>query len=253
MLGFYLKKSAAFFLKPFSLVIIFISMGIFLTKKKHPYKNHVLILALFLLCLFSTPWAPDFLLRTLEQRFSPYVLDKEKPIESIMVLGGGADFREDRPLHMLLSDESLFRVLEAVRIANLWPDAKVIFSGAKFSNAVTTAQIMASVAISLGVSKKNVVLIKESMDTHDEAVMSKKYLSGKTFALVTSAPHMLRSVKLFKAQGLTPIPAPGYYHLKRDKNSWMYFLPSINNVGKVDVAFHEYLGLAWSFLRGQID
>ena len=60
---------------------------------------------------------------------------------------------------------------------------------------------------------------------------------------------MLRAVKLFENQGLKPIPAPTCY---RDKGEPENFLPGADNIKTCNMAVHEYMGLAWSFVRGQI-
>ena len=77
----------------------------------------------------------------------------------------------------------------------------------------------------------------------------KSIVGDDPFVLVTSASHMPRSVKLFRHEGLRPLPAPAYYRCRGESE---YLLPRVVNIETCHLAVHEYLGLAWSFLRGQI-
>ena len=101
----------------------------------------------------------------------------------------------------------------------------------------------------LGFDPGRIMLSDKALDTHDEAMHVKNLAGSDAFVLVTSASHMLRAVKLFENQGLKPIPAPAYY---RSKGEPEYFIPDAANIKTCHMAVHEYLGLAWSFVRGQI-
>ena len=73
------------------------------------------------------------------------------------------------------------------------------------------------------------------------------------FILITAASHMLRSVALFKKLGMQPIPAPTDHSFKgRQMINPGVFFPSAGKIGNAERVFHEYLGLAWAKLRGQI-
>lgn len=88
------------------------------------------------------------------------------------------------------------------------------------------------------------------MDTRQEAIETKKLLLNQKFILVTSASHMKRSMLLFKKEGLNPIAAPTNHLGYASSNYKAYF--SSFNLYKTKVAFHEYLGLTWAYIRGII-
>jgi len=78
-------------------------------------------------------------------------------------------------------------------------------------------------------------------------------VGNEKFILVTSASHMPRSMALFEKLDMQPIPAPTDYGVrKRQGVSPGMFFPSADNLRKAEKAFHEYLGLAWGKIRGQI-
>ena len=118
---------------------------------------------------------------------------------------------------------------------------------------VPNAKIMADVAEAIGVNKQDLVLESLSKDTKDEARLIQKIVGKDQFILVTSASHMPRSVALFKKHGMHPIPAPtDYFVKKRQRVSPGIFFPSAGDLYKTERAFHEYLGMVWAKLRGQI-
>ena len=64
---------------------------------------------------------------------------------------------------------------------------------------------------------------------------------------------MPRSVALFKKHGLQPIPAPADYQVKEAQGpDPTRFFPKAGPLVQMESAWHEYLGLAWAWLRGSI-
>jgi uncharacterized SAM-binding protein YcdF (DUF218 family) len=60
-------------------------------------------------------------------------------------------------------------------------------------------------------------------------------------------------VALFQKIGLHPIPAPtGHLVRQRQGSDPARFFPGSDNLYKTYLAWHEYLGLAWEKLRGEI-
>jgi uncharacterized SAM-binding protein YcdF (DUF218 family) len=78
-------------------------------------------------------------------------------------------------------------------------------------------------------------------------------VGSRKFILVTSAAHMPRAVALFKKHGRQPIPAPADYRVKEaqgaDPNR---VFPQAIPLCWAQIAWHEYLGLAWAWLNGLI-
>lgn len=111
---------------------------------------------------------------------------------------------------------------------------------------------MREAALSQGFDPKRVVVESASLDTDDQARLLSPKLAGQDFYLVTSASHMTRAKGLFLRQGARPIPAPtDFRSLAESLRPWD-FLPQARALLDSERAFHEYLGLAWGRLRGQI-
>jgi uncharacterized SAM-binding protein YcdF (DUF218 family) len=118
---------------------------------------------------------------------------------------------------------------------------------------VPEADVMARIAVLLGVKPEDITLERNSRDTEEEAVLIAKMVGAQKIILVTSAAHMPRSVALFKKHGLQPIPAPADYLVKEAQGlDATRFFPKAGHLGQVESAWHEYLGLAWAWLRGSV-
>ena len=103
----------------------------------------------------------------------------------------------------------------------------------------------------MGFNLRNLWIEPLSRDTKDEARLMQKIVGRDRFVLVTSAAHMPRSMALFAKRGMRPVPAPTEY-LAAESRGPARFFPSADGLERAERAFHEYLGLAWAKLRGQI-
>jgi uncharacterized SAM-binding protein YcdF (DUF218 family) len=114
------------------------------------------------------------------------------------------------------------------------------------------AQVMAAAARSLGVAAEDVVADVTARDTDDEATALTARLGKEPFILVTSASHMPRSVALFRNRGASPIPAPTDHGALGGGIGLDDFKLRPGPVSETGLAIHEYVGMLWSRLRGQI-
>ena len=119
---------------------------------------------------------------------------------------------------------------------------------------IPVARVMADTARLLGINEEHLIIEDESKDTKDHPKFIQKIVENERFVLVTSASHMPRSIALFKKHGMNPIPAPTDYLIKERQGgiSFGMFFPGADGLRKVERAVHEYLGLAWAKIIGQI-
>lgn len=174
-----------------------------------------------------------------------------QPIEFIHVLGNGHTTVDSLPITSQLTPAALARTVEGVRIYRLNPNAKLIFSGYSGGDKNSNAKMNARMAIALGVPASAIILLESPQDTIEEAIASQKISNGRPFALVTSATHMVRAMKIFQRQGLKPISAPTA-HISKQKSGSMpihQYFPRAHNLEVSEKVFHEWLGLAWLALK----
>ena len=253
---FLLKKITAPLFSPLCLCIELLLLGLFLlwfTRKQRAGKI-IVSLGVILLCLLSYGAVSNSLLRPLEYKYPPLVhLEAVHDIKWIVVLGGGHISDPGIPATGQLSEASMARLVEGIRLYRMLPGSKLILSGGSGFDPVPDAGIMADVARAIGVNKRDLILESLSRDTKDEARLIQKIIGRDRFVLVTSAAHMPRSMALFEKRGMRPIPAPTeYLSIESRQISPAMFFPSADGLEKTERAFHEYLGLVWARLRGQI-
>ncbi|MBU4526118.1 MAG: YdcF family protein [Desulfomicrobium sp.] len=252
--GFIIKKALGTLVMPLSICLLLFALGmIYVLLRRSKDAIAPFVLAGLLLYAFSLNTVSGYLIRPLERAYPPLNLTSAEMTKTrvkwVVVLGSGHWTDKSLPPGAMLEEAALYRLTEGIRIANRFPGAILVLSGGKFRDEQSSAQVMAAAAVGLGFDPGRIMLSDKALDTHDEAVHVKTLAGSDAFVLVTSASHMLRAVKLFENQGLRPIPAPAYY---RSKGEPEYFIPGATNIKTCHMAVHEYLGLAWSFVRGQI-
>src|SRR5574344_2148963 len=113
-------------------------------------------------------------------------------------------------------------------------------SGHSFDDLNSHAKMQKELAISLGVSKEDIIELHTPKDTNEEAIETKNIVQNEKIILVTSASHMKRAVKLFEKQEVNVIASPTEHKVYNTTYPSSYF--NSNNLKKVELAFHEYLG-----------
>jgi len=250
---FLFKKIIAAILLPVPMVLIITVLGLFLlwfSNRQRLGKWMASLGVLMLVLLSATPIA-NLLISPLENHYPTYDLS-QGPVKFVMVLGSGHVSDPRLPVTSQIGSASMARLLEGIRIYKANPGAKLIVSGWGGADPVPNAEVVAQVAIALGVLEVDIVKEPRAKDTHDEAQLVKAVIGRAEFALVTSAAHMPRAVALFNKQEMRPVPAPANYLVKNRQGQSVSIQFSATNLAKSESAIHEYLGLAWSKLRGQI-
>jgi uncharacterized SAM-binding protein YcdF (DUF218 family) len=169
-------------------------------------------------------------------------------VDYILVLGSGHISDKTLPITSQISTTALTRLSEGIRHYNRLADVKLVVSGYGGRRDTNShASMEKRAARALGVESDDIIMFETPKDTYEEAVAMKKVAANKPFILVTSASHMPRAIKIFKEQGLNPIAAPTDYQV-RSERGWL-LMPSGEGLCNSDLAFHEYLGLAWEWVK----
>lgn len=177
----------------------------------------------------------------------------------VVVLGGGAVAKSPAEDYRTVpAPAALKRLVYAVRIRKALDTGKnagaplVISGGTVYGREGAEAEAAASkrMAAALGIPPEQILAETSSRNTYENAVETRKLLpETQTIILVTSAYHMVRSVKCFEARGFTVIPAPTDYKIDRGGKTVMDKLPSISSLRTSAAALREYWGLLYYGLR----
>lgn len=235
---------------PIPVIILLMAVGLFfLRTDRRPRLGRVLVaISLGLLFLLSFRPFSDSLGGSLERRFPAYA---DQPVEFIWVLGGGHISDGELPVTSWVGPQSLARVAEGVRLAEMNPQAQLVFSGFSGTDTLPSAEVNRSLAMALGVDSTRIIIKPHPRDTREEAMAAAPLVGNHPFALVTSATHMSRAVMIFRNQGLDPIPAPtGHLIRHGDRLHVQDLVPSSYNLRTSRQLWYEFLGSIWEGVRG---
>lgn len=235
---------------PIGLILLLTS---FILLLRHRQRAGLVTLALtfVLLFAFSTPMLPNALLRPLELTHKQF--DLSAPVEFIVILGCGHTNDGALPITAQIKPCSTIRIVEALRIGQFNPQAKYITSGNTLREPFSNAEMNRDLLIALGVPEQRIITLSTSRDTEDEAENIAPIVGDKPFALVTSASHMSRASKLFKAKGLSPLFAPTEHLVRLSGGPSSLILsnaPNSKNLKKTERWWYETLGHSWLYLKG---
>src|ERR1044071_9393399 len=256
---FLLRKLLGPLLFPFPFISILLITGLALVWLNRKEKiGKLLVSAAAVILLSLSMGLSRWILLPLERQYGPLtnpvtVSPPEAPIKWIVVLGGGGVYNPRVSSTSQLSGPTMTRLVEGIRLHRQLPGSKLIVSEGTPVQSVTVAELMARVAMDLGVAEDRVVLEKESPDTESQAQAIPPIVGQDSFILVTSASHMPRAMALFRKAGTNPIAAPTEFRAVGSaiwSPSALY--PSASEVRGVELGMHEYMGLAWAKLRGKI-
>jgi len=247
-----LEKIVPMFLYPVSLfcelLIISIVLSIF-GKKISGKIVFVIAIAFFVFCSYD--FGQITLAKPLESEF-PLVNPLDHPsIKTVVVLGGGRFPVSERPANAKLTNVSIARTVEGIRVFNLIKANSIIFTGKDDINNSSIAGLMKLLALDLGIDEKKILTVDNAINTREEAKSCAEILrEGDTIFLVTSAVHLKRAVKCFEREGISVIGMPTDFQVNEiAKNSPSVFFPNPYNLVGTHKSVHEYLGLLWERIR----
>jgi uncharacterized SAM-binding protein YcdF (DUF218 family) len=247
---FLLKKIIGFMLMPLSLVIILLFLSLLFYRKSPKFSFNCLFLGTLLLTISALAPVSDPLMAQLENKYQPFTRSS-KPVDYIIVLGCGHTDDLYWSETNQLAPCSLQRLVEAIRIYQIHPEATIITSGGASIVLNSNAQAVKNAAISLGIPSNKILTEDFPKDTEEEAELISARIKGANSVLITNADHMRRSINYFNQYGAYPIAAPASPWVKgQEKNNhWGYYLPNIKTLKQTSTAWYETLGLVAQWFK----
>ena len=254
---FLFKKLVAPFLMPvpFSLALVLLGLALLWFTRRQRAGKWLATLGALLLLLLGYGFVSNGLLERLERQHAPVtdVSAAAGRVRWVVVLGGGSSADERLPAAMRLSEASLARLVEGVRLQRQLPGGRLLVSGGAVFGSDADAETMRALAVELGVDPAALDLDAASPDTETQAEVVRSRLGTEEFYLVTSASHMPRALALFRKAGTNPLPAPTHFLAQANRGfSPGDFFPSAGGLRRAEAATYEDLGLAWAKVRGKI-
>ncbi|HEK0789091.1 envelope biogenesis factor ElyC [Proteus sp. GOKU] len=252
---FLLKKYVAGFLMPLPLLLLiaFFALALLWFTRWQKTGKSLLTVVLVLLTILGIQPVADTLLMPSEKEYQArYELreNSQQDVNYIVVLGGGFTYNPDWAPSSNLLNNSLFRVAEGVRLYYRNPNAIMIFTGGAGVNQISSAEVAAQVAQSLGVPAERTIALSTPKDTEEEAYEVDKLIGKKPFLLVTSANHLARAERFFLARGMKPIVAPAnQLAISSPLHPWEKYFPSATYFQHSERAWYEFLGSVWQSVK----
>jgi len=206
----------------------------------------------------ATPACASWFVRPLVRGYGPLQSAAAAKGAAVIVLlsGGTLTYVVSGRSVTTLSDQSAFRALEAARLYRLLGRATIIASGGMpLPESQTEPEDVAlrDALIRLGVAASDIVLESESNTTYEQAVRIKPMLTAMhvdRFVLVSSPEHMRRSLAVFEAQGLHPIPSVSARSSDFDRAN--AFVPARHALSESDAALYQYGALLYYWAHGRL-
>ncbi len=229
------------------LLLLFAGLTLLVKRRKRAGTLFVMVATMMLL-IFSMGWSGFLMLKTLEDEAGPYIDPsrlKQAGIKYIVVLGGLGIYDELFPPDSWESVNPRF--LEAVRLWHAVPRAMLVMSGGPGSS----ANSMEALAVRFGIPKDAMIFETTAMDTAGEAHSFARLVGKQPFALVTSAFHMPRALRQFRAAGTNPIKCPCDFRTTREWPMYQFLVPCGAGLYYSEVALKEYYGRLFYWVKEQ--
>lgn len=261
---FVFKRAIGMVAQPLPLALFLLVAGMLLmaTARRKGWRFaawSLLGLAAIVLAAASFPPFARFSARPLEARHAPLTAENrpETPPYAIIILGNGVAFPDDAAMPALtrLNDTARARLAEGVRLAALYPEARLVTCGYGMG-LENCSDAMALAAVELGLDAGRIDRLSRAMDTDDEARLVAGLVGDRPVVLVTSAAHMPRAMAMFQNRGVRAIPAPCDFiapvsdgvMAAVNKYRWQ---PKGATIAANEELWHEFLGLTYLWWVGE--
>jgi uncharacterized SAM-binding protein YcdF (DUF218 family) len=241
-------------LMPLPLVVVLSGLGCLALWLRRPRSGRLLVSsAWLLLVLVSCTALADLMLLPLEERY-PKWDGRGDNLAFVVVMGAGQQDAPRLPETNRPNPAALYRLLEAIAVYRANPGSKLILSGAG-GEPEPIAEVVARVAQTIGISAADILIQPQGHNTEQEVQLLAPLVGQQRFAVVTSAAHMPRTMSLFTAAGLKPVPAPTHFLDRFNPHpNWRDLTaPNTESLARAQFALHEYIGMLWLRLKALVN
>lgn len=231
-------------------------MGLRLSVKYHGHQKatvgiYLQLIGICILYSLSIKPVSNILICSLENQYKPPSENSLQNLDIIVVLGGGVI--SDRFNNIVEASGATYsRTFNGVKIFQRSGASVLVFSGGSGkSTSLPESAVMKEIALSLGVFEELVITEENSHNTSEHPKKIAEILhsleSSAQIGVVTSAIHMVRTMRAFKKEftmnEIIPIPV-GYLQtsLRMEINNC---IPRSDAFIMSSAVIHEYIGLIW--------
>ena len=242
----YLHKILPLIFSPLMLVIGLIVLGIIFNLRKFS------LVGIVVLILSSLPIISNKFIAYLEKDYQPIEIADVENVDAIVVLSGMIRVIGDEENLKYEFTDSIDRFFTGLDLFNNNKSPILILTRGKmpWSVGIAEGEYLKELAIKYGISEENIILTDEVQNTDQEAKAIKKILTENAkIILVTSAFHMPRAEKVFKAANINVIPFPVDFQNSKSKTTMMDFIPSAGSLFDTSHFVREMIGRLYYNLK----
>ena len=236
----YLHKLLPLLVSPLAIILYFLLISFF-TKSRWPS-----ICAIISVIIFSNPIVAQFGKTYLEKDYPVIELKTIPKVDSIVVLSGMIRNIEKTNGEIDYEfSEAVDRFEAGISLMELGKSTSIIFTRGwlPWSVGMHEGEYLRSLAVARGINTNNIKLTPEVKNTDEEAEAIFRLLgNNNTIALVTSAFHMPRAIKVFEQRNFNIVPIAVDRRAVVSKLTFLDFLPSGNAIAENSLFFREIIG-----------
>jgi uncharacterized SAM-binding protein YcdF (DUF218 family) len=252
---FVLSKVLGFLTNPLIFVFGFLIASVWVRRTQ--LKRTFFWVAFSLLLFFSNDFIANEVMGAWEIEATPYAAVNKTYEWGIVLTGVTLNDRE--PADRVYFHHGADRVTHTIQLYKKGIIRKIVISGG-VGRVITAgrpeADDLASVMVLAGVPEADIVIERESDNTHENAVHVKNILTaedGTNCLLITSAFHMRRANACFKKVGLNPdCFSTDFYTHSRQFTPDVLFVPRADSINLWQKLFKEWLGITAYWMAGYI-
>ncbi|TCR75653.1 YdcF family protein [Rhizobium sp. BK376] len=254
---FILSKLVWIFGQPLSLAFFFCVLGFvagLLRWRGVSLVSVFVSIAILFVALFTSTGA--LMVQNLEDRF-PGPQGDPADLKCMIVLGGGFDSDVDTYRGGYSLNGAGDRFVEAMRLAEKYPQARILVSGGDGS---ITQEYLGDAVVSermfsaFGIPRDRLVEEKDSRTTFENAINTKQLLDRNGMSnclLITSGFHMPRSIGIFRKLGIEVVPWVVDYNTTGKEYLRLDFTQPSLNVQLLSTAVREWIGMVAYYAIGR--
>jgi len=253
---FVLSKIVWWLLAPLNLLLVAQGFGLVLLwrRRRRPGLALITFSTVCLLGIAFTP-APAMLMHALEHRVAAARLPER--VDGIVLIGSAQLPRLTAAYGTVHMTANAATMTEFAALARRYPNARRVFAGGSgklFPEGPPESAVMEMFFREQRLDPTSLLLESRSRNTEENAVFAKELVHPRpeeTWVLITAAFHMPRALGVFRKAGWNVIAHPVAYRTLPEL-SWLPEPNAVEQFGLLDLAMHEWIGLAAYRMTGRI-
>lgn len=247
---FFLSKFLWIFTAPGNLLVLMLVAGTFLAAARSlrwaKIGRGLIMFATAAFFLIAVLPVDEWSAQPLENRF-PMAIPEH--VDGIILIGGSERARLSEQRGQPIAMDTTSRYIMFAKLARMYPNAKLVFSGGSGSlkpwPGMKDSEVAYNALQDIGFPVERLTIEKQSRNTRENAVMAAQIVKPRpeeNWLLVTSAMHMPRAMGCFRKAGWNIFPAPAGYLTGTSR----ILAPDLNlqeHLSTLTRAIREYIGL----------